>query len=238
MYDRNNSKRRDAGKRIDAFRQFQDDSPTPVFRLPPALQSIVTRHWRRLEKELAEEELLAAVACFNRYMWRKPIAAPVAAVENRERVMIAAIRELGEGSEFFQKFCLEDEDEMRYRCGVLVELFEQALAQLNKQQSGIIRLGRKAGRSLAKTAQDMGFASFAEVKAFYHRVLQMIMGIIRALLTDELRRPGIDARRLTAMTAWRALFERKAAASLIGKLLTSLPLAAAFCLIRVMPLFV
>lgn len=225
MCDRDNTKARKRAARskmIDARMRARHD-------LPPAFQSIVDRNWQTLEREMETESVLAALACFNRYLWRQPVAAMEQEAEKRAQALLHAIRERGEGSEFFQTFCVNEEEEMRLRCHVFVELYEKAWASLSKRQRRIIRLAKRTGLSFARIAQHMGFASIAEVKNFYQTAWRAVTSMIQQLVRDELQQPGMEARRHTAVLAWHELFEHKTAAPVVGKLLASIPYFLALC---------
>lgn len=193
------------------------------YDLPPTLQGIVDQNWRKLKKQLEADALLSALECFNRYFWRRPVATAEQVAEKRAQALLAAIRELGEGSEFFQRFCVDDEEEMRLRCHVFAELYEKALAGLTGEQRRIIRLAKRAGLSFARIAQNMGFQGITEVKKIYRGVWFAILAIIQNLLGDELQQPAMAVHRRSAILAWRELLEHKTAAPIMVKLLASLP---------------
>jgi len=87
-----------------------------------------------------------------------------------------------------------DDDKVQYRCELIREFFEKALARLNERRQQVIRLVNE-GHSLADIAQRMNFSSSNAVSSFKRRAFKRIAQHLGVLFVCELNDRGGDWRR-------------------------------------------
>lgn len=183
--------------------QQRADSPG----LPPAIQSIVAQNWEALRPALEKEELLTALECFSQYVYRQQAVLPGSFfVDEMSGEMI---RQLFERSELARRRCATDE-EIRYRFELFAGFFKQAFLALNARQRQVVRLSASSAYSAAEISRAMRFASVAKMQTFQRRALRMIVRGLCVILKSELKKPGVEARRLGIIKEWAELFSQRA----------------------------
>lgn len=180
-------------------------------KLPAEVHDIIERHWQRVEKDLAKEELLMKLDCFCRFMERMP--GELVERDLKEPDILVAMRE------FFKLFGFPvREKSSRYRnynYNVFLEFFNKAWASLNPyEQKFIVFVAKNAVHSISAIARAMNFPSPETVESFQRRCFLIVTKTLYTLLMIEAERPGLAPQRQKVVRAWVEHFRQKAPALL------------------------